>query len=52
VESRFYAGESIKIFAFKELIGKIFRTKDLASRESVPRRYAQRDSFADLSGES
>jgi hypothetical protein len=52
VESRFYPGESIKIFGFKELIDKIFRTKDLASGESVPRRYAQRDSFADLSGES
>ena len=49
VESRFYARESIKIFGFKELIDKIFRTKDLASGESVPRRYARRDSFGDLS---
>jgi hypothetical protein len=42
LESEVYARESTKIFGFKELIDKIFRTKDLASANFVLRRYAQR----------
>ena len=42
VESKVYALESTKIFGFKELIDKIFRTKDLASGKFVLRRYARR----------
>jgi len=33
---------STKIFGFKELIEKIFRTEDLVSGTVVPGRYAQR----------
>src|SRR5580700_1988324 len=51
VESRGYAGESSKIFGFKELIGKIFRTKDLASGTILPGRYAQRVSYIARSAE-
>jgi hypothetical protein len=39
-------GKSRKIFDVKELIGKIFRTEDLASAATVPRGHAQRVSFA------
>ena len=34
-------GNSRKVFGFKELTGKIFRTKDLALERLVPRRYAR-----------
>ena len=45
LESEAYARESTKIFGFKELIDKIFRTKDLASEKLVLRRYARRVSY-------
>lgn len=35
-------GKSCKIFGFKELIGKIFKAKELASGRLLPGRYAQR----------
>jgi hypothetical protein len=45
MESGTYTRDSTKIFGFKELIAKIFRTKDLASGTVVPGRYAQRVSY-------
>ena len=39
-------GKSRKISDVKELIGKIFRTKDLASAASVIQEHARRISFA------
>jgi putative transposase len=41
-----FRGKSRKIFDVKELIGKIFRTKDLASAASVLWGHARRVSFA------
>jgi hypothetical protein len=38
-------GKSRKIFGFKELIGKIFRTKELVPGRIVAGRYAQRGSY-------
>jgi hypothetical protein len=38
--------KSRKIFDLKELIGKIFRTKDLASAAIVLKGHAERVSFA------
>jgi hypothetical protein len=45
MESGTYTLETTKIFGFKELIDKIFRTKDLASGITVPRRYARRVTY-------
>jgi hypothetical protein len=42
MESGTYTRDSTKIFGFKELIAKIFRTKDLASGTVAPGRYARR----------
>jgi hypothetical protein len=42
-----YAREGTKIFDVKELIGKIFRTKDLASGAAILWGHARRVSFAD-----
>jgi hypothetical protein len=50
VESGTYGEESTKISGSKELIGKIFRTKDLVSGTVVPGRYAQRVSYIGSSG--
>jgi hypothetical protein len=45
VESSGYAGERTKIFDFKELIGKIFRTKHLAHDARVLQGHARRVTF-------
>jgi hypothetical protein len=37
-----------KIFGFKELIDKIFRTKDLASADPAPERYARRVTYIEM----
>lgn len=43
-------GKSCKIFGFKELIGKIFKAKELASGRLLPGRYAQRASYIRILG--
>jgi hypothetical protein len=46
IEMRQLRRNSRKIFDVKELTGKIFRTKDLASTGIVLKRHARRVSFA------